>query len=82
MIHQPLRSMAKQSRDMRCTHRRACTCNHGEFDLNKLIGLIPSGDLESHVLNGWTERERLYLIRPKHLKTIDQQPRDLPGFPL
>ena len=52
MIHQPLRLMAKQSRDMRCTHLQACTCNHGELDQPKLIDLIALGDLESHVLNG------------------------------
>ena len=31
------------------------------------------------MLDGWTERERLYLITPKHPKTMDQRPRDLPG---
>ena len=47
----------------------------------KVIDSIPSGDLESRMLNSWTERERLYLMTPKHPKTMDQQPRDSPEFP-
>ena len=43
------------------------------LDLNKSIDHIPSGDLESHVLDKWTEGERLYLVTPKHPKPMDHQ---------
>ena len=61
----------------------ACMCNRGELDLNRLIGLIPSGNLESQLLNGLTEtgRERtLHPIMPKRHKPMDRGPKDLPGL--
>ena len=79
MIHQPLKLIAKQSQDMRCTHRRACTCNQRELDL-QIYSISYPLETWNSTLNGWMEREREYLITPKHPKTMDQQPRDLPAF--